>query len=316
MQDTFVKHANDVLGYIANTYFNWHAILSFITFLVVALVLGRIIAYFIRQTVERIGKQADKSQKLEVVNRLRRYETYLILSSAVIRVALVLFALYYWWLFDHSNTPPTAFIGASAVLLLILSASVAPIIRDIVAGAGMMAEQWYGIGDFVKIEPFADMQGIVERVTLRSTRIRTLNGEQIWVNNQNIQAIRITPKGIRTIALELFVSDREAGERLIDKANDNLPIGALLIVSPLRITDEVKVGKSLWHITAVGETAPGREWLLENAAVDLIKELDSAAETSVISHGPLARFADSEAEKRFKRTINNARKRPRKKSTK
>lgn len=264
----------------------------------------------LRRAVSVIGARADKVQDLKVVNRLRRYETYLVLSIALIRVGLVLLSLYFWWLLDHPYGQPTALIGASAVLLLLLSASLGPILRDITTGAAMMVEQWYGVGDHIRIEPFVDMQGVVERVTLRSTRIRNLNGEVVWVNNQNIQGVRLTPKGIRTIALEIFVSDLVTGQSLIAKANDRLPTGSLLMVSPLQIVEENVVGENLWHITAVGETAPGREWLIEHAAVDLIKEMDESSTTPVISHGPLARYADVEAEQRFRRTITNAQKRP------
>jgi len=271
--------------------------------------LGRFIAYLLRKAVAHMGARADKSQNLPTVNRYRRYETYLVLSIALIRVFLVVISLYFWWLLDHPDQPPTALIGASAIFLILLSASLGPILRDVAAGGAMMIEQWYGVGDHVKIVPF-DIQGVVERVTLRSTRIRELNGEVTWVNNQHIQGIRITPKGIRTIALELFVTDLEKGQALIHKANERLPSGPLLMVGQLQITEEVKVGEQLWHITAIGETAPGREWLIDTAAVDVIKEMDEKSKNPVIAHGPLPRYADNEAEKKFKRTITNARKKP------
>ncbi|HWT39803.1 MAG TPA: mechanosensitive ion channel family protein [Dongiaceae bacterium] len=302
--------SSDPFQYIADTYLNWHAILTFVLCIGVSLIIGRILAYFIRKAVNTISATADKSPDLRRVNRLRRVETILVLSIAAIRAGLVLLGIYVWWLLDHPDTQPTALIGASAVVLLILSASLSPMIRDIAAGASMMIEQWYGVGDHIKIEPFADMQGVVERVTLRSTRIRNINGEIIWVNNQNIQGVRLTQKGIRTIALELFVTDLERGRELINEANDRLPIGSLLLVNPLMVREELKVGKNLWHITAIGETAPEREWLIEKAAVDLIKELDETSKNPVISHGPLARHADSDADRRFKRTITNARKNP------
>lgn len=310
MNNSLTKSANDIFGYIYKVYFNWHAILSFVICLIVALLLGRIFAFFAHKVVNRIGAEADKSDDLIRVNRLRRYETLIVLSVAIVKVLLVLLALYFWWRLDHSGTQPTALIGASAVFAIILSASLGSVLRDVTYGAQMMIEQWYGVGDYVKIEPFANMQGVVDRVTLRSTRIRNLNGEVIWVNNQNIQAIRITPKGIRTLALDLFVTDITKGEQLVEKANDRLPIGPLLLVSPLRIVDELQVNSNLWHITIIGETAPGREWLVEQAAVDLIKELDESSH--IIEHGPLSRFADADAEKKFKRTINNARKTARK----
>jgi hypothetical protein len=273
-----------------------------------ALLIGRLIAFGLRKLVSGIGASADRSQNLATVNRLRRYETLIVLSIAVIRTGLVLFSLYFWWLWDHPSGQPTALIGASALLIVLISASLGPVLRDLSSGSVMMAEQWYGVGDHVRIEPFMDMQGVVERVTLRSTRIRGLNGEVIWVNNQHIQGVRITPKGIRTIALEMFVNDIDAGEKLVMATNRRLPSGPLLLVSPLQVVETAEAGEKLWHITAIAETAPGREWLIEQSAVDLIKSLDAERKNPVIEHGPLARYADSEADQRFRRTITNARK--------
>jgi moderate conductance mechanosensitive channel len=310
MTDKSLQTSNKALHHITDTYFNWHAILTLFLCVGIALLLGRLIAAVLRRIVNRIGAQADRSQNLHTVNRLRRYETYLVLSIALIRTGLVLFSLYFWWLLDHPYGQPTALIGASAVLLLLLSASLGPILRDVVSGSVMMAEQWYGVGDHITVVPFSDLQGVVERISLRSTRIRGLNGEIMWINNQSIQGIRIAPKGLRTIALELFVNNLTAGEKLVADANKRLPVGPLLLISPLEVVETVEVGQKLWHITAIGETAPGREWLLETSAIELIRALDEESKKPVIEHGPLARYADSEADKRFRRTITNARKKP------
>ena len=310
MNDQTFEAGGRTLQYITERYFNWQTILSLIACLLIAVVLGHIIAAILRRSVNIIGAKADRTEDLRAVNRLRRYETYIVLSIAIIRTGLILFALYFWWLLGHPTGQPTALIGASALLVVLISASFGAILRDIASGGVMMAEQWYGVGDHIRIEPFMDMQGVVERVTLRSTRIRGLNGEVIWVANQNIQGVRITPKGIRTIALELFVNDPDAGEKLVMAANRRLPTGPLLLVSPLEVVEIAEVGDKLWHITAIAETAPGREWLIENSAVDLIKSLNDERAKSIIEHGPLARYADSEADRRFRRTISNARKQP------
>lgn len=303
-----METGQDALTYLRETYFNLHAVVTLVLCVSVAFILGRFIAYLLRKVVIGLSVNADKSQNLTTVNRLRRYETMLIISIAVIRTGLILFSLYFWWLWDHPEGQPTALIGASALLLVLVSASLGPILRDLSSGSVMMAEQWYAVGDHVRIEPFMDMQGVVERVTLRSTRVRGLNGEVIWINNQHIQGVRIAPKGIRTIALEMFVNDVKAGEKLVESTNKRLPSGPLLLVSPLQVIETAEVGEKLWHITAVAETAPGREWLIENSAVELIKSLDAERKNSVIEHGPLARYADSDADQRFRRTITNARK--------
>jgi hypothetical protein len=303
-----VRQIGGLLERIANSLLNLHSILSLLVFTAAAIIIGRIIAYMLRRLVGFIGRHADRTQSLQTVNRLRRIETMIVLSIAVIRTVLILSALYIWWIYIHPSQQPTAIIGASALLAILLGGALSPALRDISAGSVMMAEQWYAVGDHVKIEPFGDMQGVVERVTLRSTRVRGLNGEVIWINNQNIQAVRITPKGIRTIAIELFVSDVDRGGELIDSTNRRLPNGELLVISPLHVMTSTKVGDNLWHITAIAETAPGREWLIEKYALDVMKEIDEKRELHLLATDPIARNADSEAERRFARSINNARK--------
>lgn len=64
----------------------------------------------------------------------------------------------------------------------------------------------------------------------------------------------------------------------------------------------------MWHITAVGETAPGREWFIESFAIQIIKDLNREAPKPILVHDPIARYADSESERQFSRTIKNARK--------
>lgn len=314
--ETSAQQLSNVFEHIAHSYFNLHAMLLLLLCLAVAFLLGRLIAALLRRVVAAIGHQADKTDNLQMVNRLRRYETIIILSIAIIRTFLVLFSLYIWWTLAHPSQRPTAIIGASALLAIILGGALSPVLRDIASGGVMMAEQWYAVGDHVRIEPFGDVQGVVERVTLRSTRIRGLNGEVIWVNNQSIAGVRITPRGIRTLAIELFVHDLDAGQSLIDSTNRRLPNGPLLVISPLNIMTSTQVGDTLWHITAIAETAPGREWLIERYAIEVMKEIDTTRKTKVLATEPVARFADNDAERRFARAIQNARKAPKKKRIK
>lgn len=301
---------NKTIHYITQNYFSSKTILTLIIAISIALLLGRLIATILRKVVTIIGKRADKTQNLNTVNRLRHYETIIVLSIALIRSALIIVALYIAWQYLYPNSHPTAFLGASALVIVIGGGILSSPLRDMASGSLMMAEQWYGVGDHIKVDPFNDLQGLVERVTLRSTKIRGLNGEVIWLNNQYIHGVRISPRGIRTIGLEIFVTNLKAGEQLINKTNKRLPLGPLLVVSPLTIVQSLEVGDQLWQITAVGETAPGREWLIEVSATELIKLMDQQSKNPVIAHGPLARYADQDAERKFTRSISNSRKKP------
>ncbi len=311
-----LNDTHNIFRQLGETLFNARSLFVLASALLVAFVLGRLVAYVLRRLTHLLGRQADKTQNLDEVNRLRRFETLIVLSIAVLRTSFIAVAIYFWWLYTHPTQQPTALIGASAVFAIVLGGILGPLLRDLAYGSVMMAEHWFGVGDHVRIEPFTDVQGIVERVTLRSTRIRGINGEVIWINNQNIQAVRITPKGLRTIAVELFVNNEKQGLDLIEQANQRLPTGPLMVASPLTPMIIVETGKELWHITVIGETAPGREWLLEKYAITVMQEINDELTKPVLVHEPIARYADNDAEIRFARTIKNASKKPIKRTLK
>ncbi len=299
------------LEVITGRIFNMDSVILLVSLLVAAFLIGRILAFVIRRLNRFLSSQADKSSHLPTVERYRRAETILVISIALIRTALIALALYLWWVIEHPNQQPTAIIGASAIFAVIAGGIFGPVLRDLANGSMMMSEHWFGVGDHIKIEPFSDMQGVVERVTLRSTRIRGINGEVVWVNNQNIQAVRVTTKGLRTIAIELFVSDPKIGEKLIEQTDLRLPAGPLMVAKPLSIMSMAEVGNDkhdIWHITAIAQTAPGREWLIEKYAIEVIQELDSARKNPVLLSDPIPRSADSVAERKFAQAIKNARK--------
>jgi hypothetical protein len=306
--DNAIGQSKNILERVTDTFLNTRTILTFVIAMTIAIILGRIIAAIMRRFTRAVSRRADKADNLQDVNRLRRIETLTILSIAVIRALLIILALYFWWVFSSPGQQPTAIIGATTVAVIVGGATVGPLLRDVAYGGVMMAEHWFGVGDYIKVEPFGELEGIVERVTLRSIRIRGINGEVIWLNNQNIAGVRVSPKGVRTIAIDLFVTNIQKGLDMIEAVNLRLPPGALMVVRPLHIMTQSQVGEKLWHITAIGETAPGREWLLEKYAIEIMKEFDEPNKKKLLATDPIARYADSDAERRFARTIQNARK--------
>ncbi len=307
-QNPSVENVTSAFQQITTGIFSAKSILILILALIIGSLLGKFFATILRRTSRILGKRADASTDLSNVNRYRRYETWTILSIAIVRVFFAVFALYVWWILTHQRGRPTALVGASAVLIVIIGGVFGPLLRDFAFGSGMMAEHWFGVGDLITIEPFSNMQGVVERITLRSTRIRGLNGEVIWISNQNIAGVRIAQKGVWTMAIELFVTDESKAEKLIEQTNALLPTGPSLVATNLRIMSADERSKDLWHVTAVGETAPGREWLLEKTAIDLIKNLDQKSKDPILITDPVARYADNDTERQFARAVTNARK--------
>jgi hypothetical protein len=283
--------------------------------LAIVLLLSAIAAYFasellakaIIKVAQRIAVSADNTSNEERQIKLRRVETYLGVIIALIRGLFVFFILYaVYRLMRPTGNGSVAAIGASAVFIVLAGATLGSILRDITAGATMIAEQWFNVGDHVRIEPFMDVGGVVERATLRSTKLRSLNGEVIWLHNQYIHAVKVTPRGLRTIAVDIFVIDETRGTKLVNKILQAIPTGPLMLARPLTITQSEAWGEELWHIEVIGQTPPGREWLIEDFFVSALKAIDEKNKTQILVHNPLVRHADPDAERNFKRAVRVA----------
>lgn len=285
----------------------YRSVLILIGSIILTYILSNFLAAAIIKVAQSVSARSDNESNEDRFIRLRQVETYLSVTVAIIRAAVVAVAAYLVWrLLSPSASSGAAAIGASAFFIVFAGQTLGMVLRDITAGAIMIIEQWFNVGDFVKIEPFIDVTGVVERLTLRSTKLRSLSGEVVWVHNQQIQAVHVTPRGVRTIAVDVFVRHKEKGLRTLKELVKAVPVGSTMLAHPLKIQTPEEWGSDLWRITIVGQTAPGREWLIENFFVNAIKEVDSTVRNKsnrVFVYEPIARYADPIADKKFKRAV-------------
>lgn len=300
-------NSNNALTKLGHTFLNVHSLVIFILMVIVGLVTGNIAAAFLQRLSLVFGKRADKSNDLNTVMLMRRIETFLVMSMALIRLIFIVISLYIWWIVTHAGQQPSALIGASAVALVIAYGLSGPLLRDVAFGGGMMAEQWFGVGDIVTLQP-NNMQGVVEKITLRSTKIRGFSGETIWYSNQNINMVSVVRRGTWVIALEIFVSNTDKIVDLISETNRLLPKGPSLVVTPLSVKTIYEEGHQIWRVTVTGETAPGRDNIIRSNAVKILTEMDKQSKTPIILADIISRFADNNTETQFARAVKNARK--------
>jgi small-conductance mechanosensitive channel len=173
------------------------------------------------------------------------------------------------------------------------------------AGFVMFFEGWYTVGTSVVIEPWK-LEGVVEEVSLRATAIRDVNGDLLRVHNSQILAVRVLPEGARRVEIEIYVSDGDAGARLLNKVGEIVPTGPTAFISTPTIRSTEKLDDSLYRITATASLAPGRLWLATDLMANLLKE---RAEPGLLVHGPVILPADDQAVSRFARSERRFRRR-------
>lgn len=116
------------------------------------------------------------SEERELV-RLRRRETLLALIATAIAHATAIIVIIS---LASLVLSPAATLGGSAFLGI--------------AGGLIAFERWYGVGDFVMVEP-SKAAGVVDMFGLRTTVTRQLNGDPAYVPNSQIITAFRSPKG-------------------------------------------------------------------------------------------------------------------------
>ncbi len=98
------------------------------------------------------------------------------------------------------------------------------LVRDLIAGMFVLAEDQYGVGDVIDVGPLAGgsapVTGTVERISLRATRVRDGDG-RVW-HVPNGAVVRVANLSLRSVAvLELHV-DRSMTLDALQRAADAL----------------------------------------------------------------------------------------------
>jgi small-conductance mechanosensitive channel len=171
---------------------------------------GRLATFVVDRGERRHGPGIEDSG---VIASLKQRETRISLARTTVRLlAYSLAALLSLGVLLGADKVQTV-AGASFVVVLLAFAA-QRFLTDVIAGLLMFHERWFQIGDTVVIEPLR-VEGVVEEATLRTVTLRNVGGDLIRVSNSEVKAVRVVPRGYRQAAVELFVTDADAGRELV-----------------------------------------------------------------------------------------------------
>jgi len=101
------------------------------------------------------------------------------------------------------GVPLSGFVAPATVVGVALGFGAQRIVQDVLSGFFMVAEHQYGFGDLVRFNVTGvatPVTGTVEEVTLRITRVRTVDGEVVTTpNGQIVQVINLSRDWARAV---------------------------------------------------------------------------------------------------------------------
>ena len=154
---------------------------------------GRVAAYVADRSERRRAREevADTS----VIQSLKQRDTAISLIQTSVTYLAFLVAVMLSIVTLLGGRRIETVVGAS-FLAVVLAFAAQRFLTDVIAGLLIFFEGWFRVGDTVRIEPWG-IEGIVERVSLRSTVIRGLGGVRQHVQNSEVKATRVIPRGYR-----------------------------------------------------------------------------------------------------------------------
>ncbi|MDX1510525.1 MAG: mechanosensitive ion channel family protein [Nitriliruptorales bacterium] len=264
-------------------------ILIVLVVLTVAFVVNRLVRRLINRAVhaakipdgtitalrKRAGREvaderlARRVQRFEALGSVGRSTASIIVWGLAVMVAL-----------SAIGVPIAPLLASAGVLGLAIGFGAQDLVKDIIAGAFMLIEDQYGVGDIVDV---GEATGVVEHIGLRSTRIRSLDGTLWHIGNGEITRVGNKSQQFARAVLDVGVAYEADVDEAIEVIRgavhglaDDDEVGALVLEEP-QVLGVENLGASDVAIRVVLTTLPGEQFTVSRAARRRIKyALDEA----------------------------------------
>ncbi|WP_273843708.1 mechanosensitive ion channel family protein [Rubrobacter calidifluminis] len=283
--------AENLLDYLKSSEFVGNVI-SAVALIVLAALFYRLASGLIPRLF-RLGRPSEEEALDEAgLARIKRQDTAITLARNILRysvfgtVALIILSI-----FLRQTLPAVA--GAS-VLAAIIGFGAQSFLRDIIAGFFILFEGQYGVGDFVRLEP-TKISGLVEEFGLRTTKLRTPSGEEVFIPNGSILGVTNYVSGQQRFIVEVLLRDAGAAARVLDSLSES---AGLYVIPPRLVSREDRDGMVRLRIRA--GVLPSTEWIVREGLVERIKA--AAGEDALLSD-PLVYDVDSASLGRIRHLI-------------
>ena len=254
----------------------------------VQLLSGR--ALRIIQARERL-REARRQQMVTLVQILRWGAGVLIVGSALLMLLST---------FGVDITPLLASVGVAG---LAVSLGAQSLIKDLIGGFLILAENQYAVGDTIQVGTVA---GKVERITLRATYVRAIDGYLYVVPNGEVRIVANQTKEWSRALVDVGVAYEEDLDRALRVLGETAEafaqdpdIGPQLLEPP-QVLGPLSLGDWAITVRVMVKTQPGNHW---GVARELRKRLLAACEREDITlpyprQEVLVRTLESEGSKR------------------
>lgn len=147
------------------------------------------------------------------------------------------------------------------------------LVQDIITGIFILMEDQFGVGDVITIE---NHTGTVEAIGIRTTRVRSADGNLYIIPNGQVKIITNMSKGFNRAVVDVGIAYEESIDRAISVMQDELDIVYAnnkiegLLDAP-KVLGVVNLGENSVDIRISADSMVGENWQIEREIRKFIK---------------------------------------------
>jgi small conductance mechanosensitive channel len=167
------------------------------------------------------------------------------------------------------NLPLTSLVAPATVAGLAIGFGAQQMVADLLAGFFLFSERQFGVGDVIRLAQPGTTTGIsgtVEELTLRITKLRTLQGELVFIPNGALRQVTNLSKDWSRVVVDIPIpieDDIEEATEVLravatDMAQDAHWRDALLGEPAVVGVENIEVG--YFQVRLIARTLPGKQF--------------------------------------------------------
>jgi len=257
-----VESIKTTLHDLANVLFIDHPVVRIALTLVIAYITVSITRRVINRAVERSVRTHKHSNRGEEHKREATLKTFFHTTVSVVIWIIAVVACLWQLHLDLS-----AVLTSAGLIGVIAGIGAQNVIKDCLAGLFIIIENQLRVDDIVTIAtPTATVSGQVEEVTIRTTRLRDLDGNLHILTNGAIGVITNMSYHFAQVNIDVNITydtDIDLVEKLIEEAGSQTahkPLFRTEVIEPIVLLRVDKLGDSTVTLKALGKVRPGSQW--------------------------------------------------------
>jgi moderate conductance mechanosensitive channel len=228
--------------------------LTVVLILAGAVVLSRLGSRVARRSVESL---VARSRLQPTPRSTSRAKTLAGVAASVVRI--LVFSIAILLILDKVGINLGPLLAGASIVGVALGFGAQSLVRDFLSGFFILAEDQYGVGDTVTV---AEVLGTVEEVSLRTTRLRGVDGTVWYVPNGEIRKVGNSAKDWSRAIVDVLVpaeADVNAATASIARELGALPRDAEwteAVLEPPEVLGVEAMGPDGWTVRVAARTAP------------------------------------------------------------